>query len=390
MNVSTAKSSSVHTVLTRALNKFFSIGHSIAVWRKPNSDEIHFAASSETKLIAEVNLEQSKPGFLFAPFHPDQPKLFLPADEWIVFRQNEWPQAMGQVATEIVTVSTREELPAANRHARPAPAQASTSQHHYKDLVTQCRELVTEGRFEKLVPSRFMRVSIDPQLDLATVFDTLCARYPHAMVSLFSSPATGTWMGATPELLVSVEGHQFQTVAVAGTQPYQDGMDIKSVTWTQKEIEEQALVERYIISCFKKIRVREYDEYGPRTAVAGNLLHLKTEFKVDMQETNFPQLGSVMLKLLHPTSAVCGSPLKESLTFLQEHEGYDRQYYSGYLGPVNINKASALYVNLRCMQLFQDEAVLFAGAGVVADSEPEKEWLETEMKMNTLLQIIRP
>lgn len=197
-------------------------------------------------------------------------------------------------------------------------------------------------------------------------------------------------MGATPELLVSVEGTQFQTVAVAGTQPYQDGMDIKSVTWTQKEIEEQALVERYIISCFKKIRVREYDEYGPRTVVAGNLLHLKTEFKVDMQETNFPQLGSVMLKLLHPTSAVCGSPLKESLTFLQENEGYDRQYYSGYLGPVNINKASTLYVNLRCMQLFQDEAVLFAGAGVVADSEPEKEWLETELKMNTLLQIIRP
>ncbi len=390
MNVSTAKSTSVHTVLTRAINKFFSVGHSIAVWRKPDSNEIHLAASSETKLINEINLEESKPGFLFAPFHPDQPKQFLPADEWIVFRQNEWPQAMGQMATEIVTVSTDEELPSGSRHARPAPAQASTSQLHYKDLVTQCRKLVTEGRFEKLVPSRFQRVSIDPQLDLATIFDSLCARYPHAMVSLFSSPATGTWMGATPELLVSVEGTQFQTVAVAGTQPYQDGMDIKSVTWTQKEIEEQALVERYIISCFKKIRVREYDEYGPRTVVAGNLLHLKTEFKVDMQETNFPQLGSVMLKLLHPTSAVCGSPLKESLTFLQENEGYDRQYYSGYLGPVNINKASTLYVNLRCMQLFQDEAVLFAGAGVVADSEPEKEWLETELKMNTLLQIIRP
>ena len=77
----------------------------------------------------------------------------------------------------------------------------------------------------------------------------------------------------------------------------------------QKDIEEQALVERYVISCFKKIRLREYDEHGPKTMIAGNVLHLKTEFEVDMVATNFPQLGSVMLNLLHPTSAVCGMPL---------------------------------------------------------------------------------
>jgi isochorismate synthase len=195
-------------------------------------------------------------------------------------------------------------------------------------------------------------------------------------------------MGATPELLVSVVQNKFKTVALAGTLPYTPEINLKSVAWTQKEIEEQALVCRYIINCFKKIRLREYEEHGPKTTVAGNLMHLKTEYEVDMLATNFPQLGSVMLKLLHPTSAVCGMPLENSLSFLNDHEGYNRQFYSGYLGPVNVKKESHIYVNLRCMQIFPDRVRLYAGAGVTADSVSETEWNETEMKMLTLQKII--
>ena len=75
--------------------------------------------------------------------------------------------------------------------------------------------------------------------------------------------------------------------------------------------------------------------------------------------------------------------------FLKNQEGYDRQFYSGYLGPVNVHEESHIYVNLRCMQLFANVALLYAGAGVLADSDPEREWKETEMKMNTLGRIIR-
>lgn len=165
-------------------------------------------------------------------------------------------------------------------------------------------------------------------------------------------------------------------------------MNLKTVAWTQKEIEEQALVERYIISCFKKIRLREYDEHGPKTVVAGNLLHLRSDFTVDMKATNFPQLGSVMLQLLHPTSAVCGMPLEPALGFLKKNEDHDREFYAGFLGPVNFNNRVSLFVNLRCMQLRDDKALLYAGAGVTIDSVPEHEWEETEMKLNTLLNII--
>src|SRR5690606_27795662 len=119
-------------------------------------------------------------------------------------------------------------------------------------------------------------------------------------------------------------------------------------------------VERYIISCFKKIRLREYDEHGPRTVIAGNLIHLKSDFTVDLEATQFPKLGSIMLQLLHPTSAVCGVPLDTSLEFIKRHEGYDRELYSGYLGPVNVGNRIDIFVNLRCLQLLNNKAILYA------------------------------
>jgi isochorismate synthase len=122
--------------------------------------------------------------------------------------------------------------------------------------------------------------------------------------------------------------------------------------------------------------------------VAGNVMHLKTDYVVDMKEINFPQLGSVMLKLLHPTSAVCGMPLEPSLKFLSEHEGYDREFYSGFLGPLNYQGESSIFVNLRCLQVLEHTVRFYAGAGVTIDSNPSKEMEETEMKMMNLLTLL--
>ena len=256
-------------------------------------------------------------------------------------------------------------------------------------MVAQGIREIEQGTIEKVVPSRAHQIDLSSDFDIVQAFQQLCNAHPDALISFVSTPESGSWLGATPELLVSVEDKTiFKTVALAGTQAYASGKRLKDVGWTQKDIEEQALVERYIISCFKKIRLREFEEHGPKTVVAGNLLHLKSEFKVDMVSTNFPQLGSVMLQLLHPTSAVCGVPLEPSLKFLQDYEGYQRQYYSGYLGPVNFRNNIDIFVNLRCAQLQGDKAILYAGAGVTVDSIPEQEWDETEMKLNTLLKIL--
>jgi isochorismate synthase len=280
-------------------------------------------------------------------------------------------------------------------HERKKPKTKSSSDFQetgradFIDLVSKAIQIIETGAAEKIVPSRVKKIDLPDHFDLATIFQRLCKKYPNALVSVVYTPENGIWVGATPETLVSVEDKAiFKTVALAGTKPYDDSISLKNVAWTQKEIEEQALVERYIISCFKKIRLREYDEHGPKTSVAGNLMHLRSDFTVDMKATNFPQLGSVMLDLLHPTSAVCGMPLDNALDFLKKNEGYDREFYAGYLGPVNFHRDTHIFVNLRCMQVLDKSAVLYAGAGVTLDSVPEQEWTETEMKFNTLLSVI--
>ncbi len=203
-------------------------------------------------------------------------------------------------------------------------------------------------------------------------------------------PEIGTWMGASPEILVQVDKNKlFKTIALAGTQLLKPKSDPSHASWRQKEIEEQAMVKRYILNSFKSIRLREYQEVGPRTVVAGNLMHLRTDFTVNINEVPFPNLGTQMLGLLHPTSAVCGMPKEPATQFILQNEGYNRAYYSGFLGPVQIDSESHIFVNLRCMQLFEQTAYLYAGAGITAESEPEKEWQETQHKMDTMYRVIR-
>lgn len=365
-------------------------GNAITLWRLPNSNEKHLLiCSGGLRHLDDLTLEGSDPGFVFAPFDSSQKKTFFKSDLIITFKDG---TLHSDVPEDMLQRVSRKVFPAAES-LKTFPVQsrgAAVRITDYKSLVSECISRIRDGAFEKIVPSRAKEVDLADDFDPVKAFDKLCQAYPNCMISMVSSEETGTWIGATPELLVSVDDQMtFRTVSLAGTQRYTPGMNLHQVAWTEKEIEEQALVCRYIISCFKKIRLREYDEHGPRTAVAGNLLHLKSEYVVDMVATNFPQLGSVMLQLLHPTSAVCGMPLEPARQFLVANEGYERQYYSGFLGPVNVRNESSIFVNLRCMQLTGKKATLYAGAGVTIDSIPEKELEETEMKFETLLSALR-
>lgn len=365
----------------------------VAVWRLPNQAVHHLIISKKTKLLApDAPVEDLESGFIFAPFDRDKESIFLPADFKFSFEGKQLkPPSTPLEQTSLTWM--QEEIKSIQTTARvryyTTPSDSQDISVSYLDLVTKSLEEIEKGTFEKIVPSRKKMVELPVDFDVVHSFQKICDVNPNALVSFVSSPETGTWLGATPETLVSVENnHIFKTVALAGTKPNVEGTNLKFVAWTQKEIEEQALVERYIISCFKKIRVREYDELGPKTVVAGNVLHLKSDFTVDMKAINFPQLGSVMLHLLHPTSAVCGMPLAPAMDFLKKHEGYDREYYAGFLGPVNMLDATHIFVNIRCMKLLDDKAVVYAGAGVTVDSIPQQEWEETEFKFNTLLKSI--
>jgi isochorismate synthase len=368
-----------------------SSGQSFSLWKRPRTEEINLIVSdSDPVEMDELNMEESSPGFVIAPFHTQRKKIFIKADHQYLFSGKNISKNGESLSSE-ETDLMKETTDSVPYHYKASKTNNVSSSDEYTQLVNRCIERIEGGLFEKVVPSRTKQIDLPMSFDEVKLFIKLIERYPHALISLVSSPQTGTWLGATPELLVSCDRNMhFKTVALAGTQPYVPDMDVRNVAWTQKDIEEQALVCRYIISCFKKIRLREYNEHGPKTVAAGNVLHLKTDYEVDMAATGFPQLGSIMLKLLHPTSAVCGMPLTEAFDFLAKEEGYDREFYSGFLGPVNIGGESHLYVNLRCMQVLKgNKAQLYAGAGVTMDSVPENEWTETEIKMNTLLQVIK-
>lgn len=368
-------------------------GYALAAWKLPGSTIKSILLTDEVRSFsAEDQLESLEGGFVFCPFNRQEAGYYLKAD--LLFKIKDEKISHEETPLAVTSLEWLKNQP---EPAAPVSFYRPSSETHlfrkpqpdFKKLVDECVQYIATGRAEKIVPSRYKAIPLPSDFNPIVAFQKLCAAHPHALVSLVSIPTVGTWLGASPEILVQVEDHAiFRTVALAGTQPYTPGANLKEVAWTQKEIEEQALVSRYIINCFKKIRLREFEEHGPKTVVAGNLLHLKTDFSVDLKATHFPQLASVMLNLLHPTSAICGMPLEAALHFLKNHEGYTRQFYSGFLGPVNINNTIQVYVNLRCMQLTAQSLICYAGCGVTIDSLPQKEWDETEMKLNSLLTVV--
>ncbi len=376
---------------------FFSYAHEhhrpVAAWRLPQQTQQHVITDlSGSGQLPPLPLELLPAGFVAHPFREQDPAAFIRADVHYTSEidpiDNATQKALKLVEDYLVPPKNSRTPYAVSS----APATPDTDRGSFIDTVTKAVRDIEASRLHKVVPSRQKAIALPVDFDLTEAFQRLCAAYPAAFVSVFSIPGVGTWLGASPETLVSTYRQAgrsiFRTMALAGTQVAQGQDALKHASWQQKEIEEQAMVSRYIINCFKEIRLRDFEENGPKTVAAGNLLHLRTDFTVDMEQTNFSDLGSTMLRLLHPTSAVCGMPKEPALEFLREHERYERSFFSGYLGPVNVAEATHIFVNLRCAQLLEQRALLYAGAGITADSEPEKEWRETEMKMDTLLRVI--
>ncbi|KAA9349435.1 isochorismate synthase [Larkinella humicola] len=382
-------------------------GYPAALWRLPNrTDRELIIDASGTVATVAMDFEELPMGFAVSPFvNPDAERtFFLKADFYWRFDENgTMLAAQNKLPTDHPAFESlfRTDSKTVSKEAIPIVKVIKSIQNQqldFEEAVSRAIRQMERGTFRKVVLSRTKTIRFEEQPDIPMLFNRLCQAYPNAFVSAVYLPDRNqVWIGATPERLVSVDADGiFRTVALAGTQSAFDSEGRQKRTadapWTQKEIEEQALVGRYIIGCFKKIRVREYIEEGPRTVVAGNLMHLRSDYSVDTQAVNFPQLGTVMLRLLHPTSAVCGMPRETAQAFILQHEAHERELYSGFLGPVNIARQKGpetdLFVNLRCMKLEGQEGTLYAGAGLTEDSSPAKEWRETELKCDTMLSVI--
>ena len=348
-----------------------------AVYKNPDEDRVRAMSQKDASL--HYSLDFSEKGFVFAPFNSDSPIILLRPDIVMdeVFKR-------GTVSDDGIEV--------------PLPQTGNAREIHI-DLIKKGIGEIKNGTLKKVVLSRALRIACKKSpLEL---FQKLLDRYPKAFCYLWYHPKVGMWLGASPELLLSVRNGQLYTSSLAGTQVVTGEKD---PLWGKKELEEQAMVTQYIKKALEN-KVTDLRVSDTRSVKAGNLWHLSTGISGHIKE---PDLSPI-IKALHPTPAVCGTPRERSQEFILKNETYEREFYTGFLGEMNIkeqvdragnarnweNKAyrsvhssTRLFVNLRCMKLEGDIATVYVGGGITKASDPEKEWQETVEKSRTMLNVV--
>lgn len=352
-------------------------------YRKPNSGEVKAMLQKNDGL--HIVKDYSESGFVFAPFDDGEDAILIPSDNSEVINQ-----------TFNVISNECEKL-----HKENSSIQ---SKEFHINLVQKGIDSINSNHLVKVVLSRVETVEL-LETNPIQLFNRLLQTYPTAFVFCWYHPKVGLWLGASPETLLRVEGNRFETMALAGTQLYNGNLDM---VWRDKEKEEQQLVTDYIVTNLQSsagsqnINVSEV-----KTVKAGNLLHLQTNISGTL---NFSTLNfKNFLTSLHPTPAICGIPRDRAKQFILKNENYNREFYTGFLGELNlplkkmrsnnsrnienqayasIKKVSNLYVNLRCVQLRNKEAIIYVGGGITKDSIPENEWIETVNKTNTIKKVL--
>ena len=367
-------------------------GHSVALWRSPDGG-YGLVADAEPQASQINDVELSRPGFPVAPFDAAagplmriRPQLLCRCDALSQRWQIESVPADIRATVNSTQIIAGEPL----WHSGAELDDSTPSAADFTASVTAAVDAIKTGVFDKVVLARRRPVGLPAGFAAVEAFCRLCIRFPAAFVSLVSLPGYGTWMGATPELLLSRDSAgALRTSALAGTVKHKESAAPSEAAWHEKEIEEQAFVSRYIINSFKSIRLREFVEDGPHAVRCGNLVHLKTDYTIEAGAVT-SGLAERLLRLLHPTPAVCGMPRDAALEFIRRREPFSRSLYSGFLGPAGLNNGSSfeLYVNLRCMRIVKNTAELFAGVGITSHSQPAGELAETDWKFQAMEGLI--
>lgn len=337
------------------------------VFRKPNEDLVT-AFVQKTQELQELK-SYDEAGFVFAPFNSKEQKIFFPFDECdsfsIKIRDNELLEI-----NEIKAEKPKFDL---------IEVSDSSKEKHIA-IVQNAIDFIKSNNAQKIVLSRKETLKI-ANLNVLDTFKKMLMAYKNAFVYLWFHPEVGLWMGATPEKLLTVEKGNFKTMALAGTQKY---TGTTNVVWPNKEKQEQQYVTEFILNNLEE-SVENLKVSEPFTVQAGNLVHIRTDISGKLKSDD--SLESI-INSLHPTPAVCGLPKTVAAAFILQNEGYHRAYYSGFLGELNINNATNLFVNLRCMQLENKVASIYVGGGITADSIPENEWEETVSKTEVMKKVL--
>jgi isochorismate synthase len=328
----------------------------------PESDEISIMAQKDDAL--HITSDYQDRCFVFSPFDYQNEAYCIPADR---SDMHETTLDKDSIHLEEVNIEDEEQV-----------------REGYCKLVEKAKKVILSGAAKKIVTSRTKTIPLR-KFDIYDLIHRLMNLYPAAFRYIWYHPVTGFWCGASPEVLVMTDGLSFSTMALAGTQRFSGNEKSK---WSKKEIEEHQIVIDAISDRLQKVTsvLKISKTYTRRAA---SVVHLCADITGILKKgkANLPNITSY----LHPTPAVCGRPQNVAKEFILANEGYDREYYSGFLGPVCEKKAcSNLFVNLRCMKIDENTVSLYAGGGITMASNALDEWKETQNKMVTMLHVMQP
>lgn len=265
-------------------------------------------------------------------------------------------------------------------------ASATPSPARYRAIVRRALEAIHALALEKVVVARACTLSRPGGFDPARVLETLRAAHPACFRFAVGSNAA-TLIAATPERLLHVEGRRIQTSALAGSAargrtPEEDARLGARLRESKKEQEEHAVVVRALrealAPCCEHVRSPE----APELLRLEGIQHLYTPIEATLRADADGSLLGLAARL-HPSPAIAGAPREAALAWLREHECADRGWYAGAVGWMTPGGEGELAVALRTALLRGDDAVLHAGAGIVAGSTPEAELAETRLKLRS-------
>ena len=351
-----------------------------ASYRLPLNREIITVVQhhSMPERLESLNDLHEKTGFVVSPFteSPTHGTFFLQPD--CVFFSND----IADIYIDKLAANHR-----FIKVEKPKNTIKTTPSEEFIGNVNNAVSAMRANEFQKVVLSKVRVEQLPDGFQPEEFFLKLCQKYPHAFVYIMQLPEVGCWIGATPEPLLTIENGSVKTVSLAGTQVATE-LETEDYRWSSKEIEEQGVVTNFVELTLRSLQISNITKTGPENYRAANLIHLKTAF--EFPQTDIENRLSDLLKALHPTPSVGGLPKKEARDFILANEQHNRGYYTGFFGPVNINEKSDVFVNLRCLQLFDNSFVLYSGAGITSSSVAEKEWEETDNKMLTLMNVMAP
>ncbi len=279
--------------------------------------------------------------------------------------------------------------PVADHSPSPADLLATTSLTSHDTwcgMVSNATQRIRQGELDKVVLARARRMQFNRAPDPVEILARLSRRYPDTYRFLFEPVPGHAFYGATPELLAAVDDCTVRTVAMAGSiargqTPAQDDSLARQLMHNPKERHEHALVVEAIRENLGPLTAKLDIPDEPTLCKLSNIQHLETKIEGTLAH-NCDILA--VIEGLHPTPAVGGRPRQLALEIINQVEPMARGWYAAPVGWLDDNRGGAFAVAIRSAVTVGSESMLFAGAGIVADSVPENEWRETELKFKPL------